>query len=218
LLFLQAGQRVGIIGAQHLAHTPELKECQAVFLASFPRNATQYRWGLYYPLACLALLAGIFLARLITHVGTNDWLTILLIFLLPFISISLSLTAFRRTLFHCQQIHLYANSFVSIDSDGRRQGARWDQLFDFRRGAHEENQRFGRVRWDIIRAAIFPQRAGQSHTLKISHHQPDSIAKPALGLSEATQASGGHVSRNSSPQTRCWTLTRFFSIVIGLEK
>jgi hypothetical protein len=125
------------------------------------------------------LLVGVFIARFIAPAGMSDWLTTLLvyllIFLLPFIMIALSLTVFRRTLFHCEQIHLYANGFVSIDPRGRRQGARWDQLFDFRRGAHQNDARFGRLRWDIIRATIADPRSRQSSSLKVTPHLPDSV-------------------------------------------
>ncbi len=80
----------------------------------------------------------------------------------------------------CQQIHLYANGVVAINAHGRRQGARFDQLFDFRRGAHEDNVRYGRIHWDTIRAAVTNPRAGQRPTLKITPHLPDSVEICAL--------------------------------------
>lgn len=169
--------------AQRLAHSLALKECQAVFLDPRPKSAAQYRWGWYYPLVCLGLLVLLFILRLIVPSGMGDPLTILLVFLfllLPFALIALGITAFRRTLFHCEQVHLYANGFVAIDPRGRRQGARFDQLFDFRRGAHENNVRFGRIHWDTIRAAIANPRAGQRPTLKITPHLPDSVEICAL--------------------------------------
>lgn len=52
--------------------------------------------------------------------------------------------------------------------------ARWDQLFDFRRGAHEGDQPTGRVRWHSIRAAIMNRCQGQRSTLKIMPQLPDS--------------------------------------------
>lgn len=165
--------------ALRLARTLGLEECQAVFLDKTPRRAARYRWGLFYPLFCLPLLAAIILILVLTSAMTVDWLTnlLLLVFLILFIyaSIALTLIAFRRTSLHCEQIHLYSNGFVAIDARGCRQGARWDQLFDFRRGAHEADQPFGRVRWNIIRSAIANPRLGQRPTLKIIPQLPDSI-------------------------------------------
>jgi hypothetical protein len=67
------------------------------------------------------------------------------------------------------------DGFVAIDPSGHRQGARWDQISALRRGAHEKDQRFGRLRWDIVRAAISHRRRGQSPTLTIAPHLPDSV-------------------------------------------
>ncbi len=169
--------------AQRLARSLELTDCQAIFLDAHPKSAAQYRWGLYYPLACFGLLALLVVLRLVAPASMGDPLTILLIFfclLLPYALIALGITAFRRTLFHCEQIHLYANGFVAIDPRGRRQGARFDQLFDFRRGAHEGNARFGRIHWDMLRAALANPGAGQRPTLKITPHLPDSVEICAL--------------------------------------
>lgn len=170
--------------AQHLARSLGLTECQARFIDPHPKSAAQARWGWYYPLASFLLLTVLFIGRFFAPAGLNDPITALficlLVLLLPFALIALSFTLFRRTLFHCEQIHLYANGFVAIDPRGRRQGTRFDQLFDFRRGAHEQNVRYGRIHWDIVRAAITDPQRGQAPTLKITPHLPDSVEICAL--------------------------------------
>lgn len=169
--------------ARRLARALALEECQGVFLDTRPKSAAQYRWGWYYPLICLGLFVLSVVLRLVTPTSLSDPVTALLIFsclLLPYALIALGVTAFRRTLFHCEQIHLYANGVVAIDARGRRQGARFDQLFDFRRGEHEHNVRYGRIHWDTIRAAVTNTRAGQRPTLKITPHLPDGVEICAL--------------------------------------
>jgi hypothetical protein len=169
--------------AQRLAHSLELEGCQAVFLDTRPKSAVQYHWGWYYPLICLGLFVLSVVLHFVTPTGLSGSVTALLIFsclLLPYALVAPGITLFRRTLFHCEQIHLYANGLVAIDARGRRQGARFDQLFDFRRGAHENNMRYGRIHWDMIRAAVTNPRAGQRPTLKMTPHLPDSIEVCAL--------------------------------------
>jgi hypothetical protein len=164
--------------AQRLARTLGLEDCQAVFLDTTPRSAARYRWGLFYPLACVPFIAAILVIFGLTSTAIIPWLAdlLLLLFLVlvSYACLAPTLIAFQPTLLHCEQIHFYANGFVAIDRRGRRQGARWDQLFDFRRGAHEEDQPSGRVRWNIIRSAIANPRLGQRHTLKIMPQLPDS--------------------------------------------
>ena len=163
--------------ALQMARSLDLQEHLAVFLDHTPRNAARYRWGLFYPLACLPLIAVILLLLIImpTNLG---WLASLLFFvlliLLIYVCVAFTYSSLNISFLHCEQIHLYANGFVAIDARGQRQGARWDQLFDFRRGAHEFDQRFGRVRWDSIRAGLIKRRRGQRPTLKITPHLPDS--------------------------------------------
>lgn len=170
--------------AQHFARSLGLTECQARFIDLRPKSVAQARWGWYYPLASLLLLTVLFIGRFFVPSGLSDLITALLIcllvLLLPFALIALSFTLFRRTLFHCEQIHLYTNGFVAIDPRGRRQGARFDQLFDFRRGAHEQNVRYGRIHWNMVRAAITHPQRGQGPTLKITPHLPDSVEICAL--------------------------------------
>lgn len=170
--------------AQHFACSLGLTECQARFIDLRPKSATQARWGWYYPLASLLLLTVLFIGRFFVPPGLSGFITALficlLVLLLPYALIALSFTLFRRTLFHCEQIHLYANGFVAIDPRGRRQGARFDQLFDFRRGAHEQNVRYSRIHWDTLRAAITHPQRGQAPTLKITPHLPDSVEICAL--------------------------------------
>ncbi|HEY0753107.1 MAG TPA: hypothetical protein VGD98_04030 [Ktedonobacteraceae bacterium] len=165
--------------AQRLARTLELAECQTIFLnPSAPKSARWYRCVLYYPLACLLLIIAIILIFLLTPIATVIWLMHLLAFLCILLSAyiygALILFSFYPNCLDSEQIHLYANGFVAIDARGRRQGARWDQLFDFRRGAHQGNQRSGRVYWNIIRSAIANPRLGQRPTLKIIPQLPDS--------------------------------------------
>ena len=165
--------------ALRLARTLGLEDRQSVFLDKAPRSAARYRWKLFYPLACLPLLAAIILIFVLTPALSIDWLTnlLLFVFLILFIyaSTALTLIAFRPVFLHCEQIHLYANGFVAIDARGRRQGARWDQLFDFRRGAHEDDRLSGRVRWNTIRSAIANPRRSQRPTLKITPQLSDSV-------------------------------------------
>jgi|GEM_PF-3590971 len=178
--------------AQRFARSLELAECQASFIDPHPKSATWYRWGLYYPLSCLAFLALLAMSRAVVPSAISDWLSIalacLLVLLLPFSLIALSVTLFRRTLFHCEQIHLYTNGIVAIDPRGHCQGARYQQLFDFRRGAHESPERFSRIHWDMIRAAVAHPQRGQAPTLKITPHLPDGVEICALIERGYTQA------------------------------
>ena len=165
--------------ARRLARTLGLEVCQAVFLDKTPRVTAHYGRKLFYPLACVPFIVVILFIFLLTPVATIDWLTsllfLVLLVLLVYVGAALSLIASPLTFRHREQIHLYTNGFVAIDPRGRRQGARWDQLFDFRRGAHEEDRPSGRVRWNIIRSAIANPRLGQRPTLKIMPQLPDSV-------------------------------------------
>lgn len=164
--------------AQRLARRLGLESCQAVFLDTTPRNAARYRWGLFYPLACLPLIAVIVLMFVLTSAATIPWLLTLLtlafLVLASYAGGALILLLFRRTFLHYEQLHLYTHGFVAIDPRGRRQGARWDQLSAFRRGSHEGDQPSGRIRWNSIRAAIAHPRLGQRSTLTIMPGLPDS--------------------------------------------
>lgn len=139
--------------AQQLAQRLGLEDCQAVFLAAPARKAAWwYRWAFYYVPVYLAAIAGVILCMPFATSTVTGGLVILfaillLIAFLPYMMTALLIAALRRSYFHCEQIHLYANGFIAIDKDGSRQGARWEQLFDFRRGSHEEDRPMGRVRW-----------------------------------------------------------------------
>lgn len=122
--------------AQRLARSLDLGECQTVFIDPRVKNTAAYRWGLYYPLICLSFLALVFVIQFFIPFEGDSLPMILYLCLLtllfPYSIVALIVTAFRRDLFHYEQIHLYTDGFVCIDSRGRRQGARWNQLFNRR--------------------------------------------------------------------------------------
>ncbi|HEU5226418.1 MAG TPA: DUF6585 family protein [Ktedonobacteraceae bacterium] len=170
--------------AQRLAQRLQLGEYQAVFIDPRPEKAAQYRWGLHYPLICLSFLALVFVLQFFIPFEDGSLSMILyfclLTLLFPYAIVALVVTALRRELFHCEQIHLYSNGFVAIDHRGRRQGAHWEQLFNLRRGGHKGDISTGALRWDMIQADISSPRRGQASTIKIAPRLHESVEIAAL--------------------------------------
>lgn len=170
--------------AQRLAQRLQLGECRAVFIAPRPEKAAQYRWGLHYPLICLSLLAFVFVLQFFIPFEDGNLSMIfyfcLLTLLFPYSIVALTVTALRRELFHCEQMHLYSNGFVSIDHRGRRCGAHWEQLSNFRRGGHKGDISTGALRWDMIQVDIASPRRGQTSTFKIAPRLHEGVEIAAL--------------------------------------
>ncbi|HLZ61542.1 MAG TPA: hypothetical protein VKR06_31740 [Ktedonosporobacter sp.] len=154
--------------AQLLAQSLELGECQASFIALQPERPSHLGSLIFHLLTCLAVVV------LIILTFSTIW-SVLLMILLILLSVSFFARIYGRPHIHCEQAHLYSNGFVYIDPSGNSQAARWDQLSDFRRGGHEDDNPYGRLRWDIIRATCRDPRTQQSYAFKVAPSLPERL-------------------------------------------